>query len=55
MGKFSVGNGVGPSGGLVSTENAEVCFNFLVDAFSFSISLWMVGGGEGEVILKDSS
>ena len=55
MSKLSVGDGVGPSGGLVSTENAEIRFNLLVDAFSFSVSLWMVGGREGKVVLEDSS
>ena len=55
MSKLSMGDGVGPRGGLVPTENAEACFNFLVDALSFSVSLWVIGSGEGEVILKNSS
>ena len=44
-------NGIGPGGWLISTENAKVCFNFLIDMFSFSICLWVIGGQEGKIVL----
>ena len=55
MREFSMGNGIGPSGRLIATENAKIRFYFLVDPFCFSIRLRVVGGGEGEIILKDAA
>ena len=46
MCELGVSDGICPSGRLIAAEDLEVCFNLLVNAFSFSICLWMVGGGE---------
>ena len=35
-------------------KDPKVCFQFLVDTFRFTISLRVVGGGKGEVVLKES-
>ena len=35
-------------------KDPKVCFQFLVDTFRFTISLRVVSGGEGEVVLKES-
>ena len=32
--------------GIISTEDLKVGFNFLVDLFSFSVGLGVIGGGE---------
>ena len=49
------GDVLGPGCGIRSTEDPEVGLDFLVDAFSFAISLRMVSGGEGEFIAKEFS
>ena len=51
MRKFGVGNRFGPRCGIIAIEDAEVSFNFLVDSFSFAVGLWMISGGEGQVIV----
>jgi len=33
----------------------EISFHFLVDTFSFSIGLRVIGSGKGEIIVKNSS
>ena len=50
--ELCVGDHLGPQGGVCTTEDAEICFNLLVNTFSFSVRLGMVGCGEGEVISK---
>ena len=35
-------------------KDLKVCFQFLVDMFRFTISLRVVSGGKGEVVLKES-
>ena len=47
MSEFGVGDVVGPGSGVVSTEDSEVHFDFLVYPFGFSIRLGVIGGGEG--------
>ena len=42
----SLGTRVGP------TEGLKVCFNLLVDTFCLTISLRMIGSGEGEVVVE---
>ena len=44
VGKLCMSNEIGPGGWLISTENAKVHFNFLIDTFGFSICLWVIGG-----------
>jgi hypothetical protein len=46
---------VSPIRGIIATENAKVCFDFLVYSFRFSISLGMISGGKSEFISKNSS
>ena len=53
--KFSVGNVVSPRSRVTSTEYAKIGFDFLIYSFSLSIRLWMVSGGEGEVIFEEFS
>ena len=53
--EFSKGNMLGPRGRIRTTEDSKVSFHFLIDMFSFSISLRMVCGGEGEFITKELS
>ena len=55
VGKFGMGNVVSPRSGLVSTEDPEVHFNFLVYLFSFSIRLRVVGSGERKIIFQELS
>ena len=54
MGEFGHREEFQPFLGLAFTENAEIYFKFLVIAFHFSISLYVVGQGEGYVILEES-
>ena len=53
--KFGMGDVIGPRSGVVPAEDPKVCFNFLVYPFGSSVSLGMVGSGEGEVILQEFS
>ena len=55
VGEFRVGDLVGPGTGIEPTENLKVCFNLLVDTFCFTVGLWVIGGGEGQVIVKEFS
>jgi len=55
VGKFGMGNLFKPRGGVSATEDAEISLHFLVDTFGFSVGLRVVGGGKGEVVVKNSS
>ena len=53
--KFCMGDFISPGAGVGSTEDPKVGFNLLVDTFRFTIRLWVVGSGEGEVIVQEFS
>jgi len=55
VGEFGQRDLFGPRRQVCSTEDVEVGFDFLVNLFGFSVSLRVVSGGEGEVIIKESS
>ena len=46
---------VGPFSGCRAAIDAKIGFKFLVEAFSLSIGLGMIGGGEGYFIVKESA
>ena len=50
VGEFCEGNVLCPGGGIGATEDLKVSFHLLVNTFSFSISLRVICGGEGEFI-----
>ena len=41
--------------GVVGTKDMEICFDLLIGSFSLSISLWVVCGGELDIIVEESS
>ena len=45
----------GPFKRLVLRKDPEERFKFLVDPFGFTVSLWVVGGGEGNVVIQEMS
>ena len=49
--EFCVGDLVGPRTWVRSAEDLKVHFNFLIDTFCFTVGLWVVGGGKGEVVI----
>ena len=51
MQEFCHGKEFRPFVGLVFSKDPKVGFEFLVDLFRFAISLRMVGGGEGDVVV----
>ena len=51
--EFHMGDFVSPEGGVRSTEDSQIGFDFLIDLFSFSIRLRVVGSGEEEIIVKE--
>ena len=53
VGEFGKGNMLCPGSRVRATEGPKISFYFLVDTFSFSISLGVVGGGEGEFITEE--
>ena len=55
VGEFSVGDRFGPRCGIIAAKDTKVGFNFLIDPFRFAIGLWVIGGGEGEVVVEEFS
>ena len=55
MVKLSGGEEVRPFPGVIGTEDAEICFDFLIGSFGLSISLWVVCSGEFDVVVEESS
>ena len=53
--EFRHGEEFGPFRRLVLGENLKVGFKFLVDPFGLTVSLGMVGGGEGNVVIEKAS
>ena len=53
VGEFCVGDLVGSGSWVRSAEDPQVSFNLLIDTFSFTIKLWVVDGGKGEVIVQE--
>ena len=53
--EFGMSYRICPRGGVISTEDSKVCFNFLVDPFHFSVRLEVIGSREGEVVVKELS
>ena len=45
---------LGPLVGITGAEDTKVGFDFLIGSLGLSISLWVVGSGESNVILEDS-
>ena len=45
--EFGVGDGFGPRCRVTAAEDPEISLHFLVYSFSFTISLQVVGCGEG--------
>ena len=40
---------------VVSAKDPKVSLNFLIGTFGLSISLGVIGGGEADIVLKDSN
>ena len=55
MMKLSGGEEVSPFPGVIGTEDTEICFDLLIGSFSLSISLWVVCGGELDIVVEESS
>ena len=55
MMKLSSGEEVRPFPGVIGTEDMEICFDLLIGSFGLSISLWVVCGGELDIIVEESS
>ena len=55
MGEFSKGNVLSPRSRVRATEDPKISFYFLVNMFSFPVSLRVIGGGEGKFITKEFS
>ena len=54
MGELCVGDRVSPHSWLVSANDTEIGFDFLVYSFSLSIRLWVIGGREGKIVLENA-
>ena len=54
-GKWNRGSFYCNRSGIGATEDPKIGFYFLVNSFSFSISLRVVGGGEGKLVAKKFS
>ena len=53
--KLSGGEEVRPFPGVIGTEDVEICFNLLIGSFHLSICLWVIYGGEFDIIVKELS
>ena len=55
MGEFCVGDPFGPRCGIIAAKDSKVGFDFLIDPFRFAVGLWVIGGGEREVVVEEFS
>ena len=53
--KFGSRKEVQPGFGVVGAKDAEVRFYLLISAFSLSVSLRVIGGGEFDIVLEEFS
>ena len=53
VGKFCVRDFISPGTRVGPAEDPKVCFNLLVDTFRLTIGLWMICGGEGEIVVQE--
>ena len=53
--KFRHGKKFGPFRRLIFGKDPKVCFKLLVDPFRFAISLGVISGGEGDVVIEKTS
>ena len=44
-----------PASGIVGTKYLKIGFDFLIGSFGLSVGLWVIGGGESDVVLEESS
>ena len=52
--EFCHGKELGPIFGFIRSEQPEVCLQFLVYPFHFSVSLRVIGCGEADVVLEEA-
>ena len=55
MVKFCRGKELYPFSQVVGAKDVEICFELLIGSLSLSISLRMVGSGEVNIILEETS
>ena len=55
VGEFSMGDRFGPRCGIIAAKDTKVGFDFLIDPFRFAVRLWVIGGGEREIVVEESS
>ena len=55
VGEFSEGNVLSPGSRVRAAEDLKISFYFLVNTFSFPISLRVIGGGEGKFVTEEFS
>ena len=55
VGELSKGSVLCPGNRIGATEDLKVGLYFLVDMFSFPISLRVIGSGKGEFVVKEFS
>ena len=53
--EFCMGNFVSPGSRVRPTKDPQIGFNLLVDSFSFSVRLRVVGSGKRKVIVEEFS
>ena len=53
--EFSGGEEFCPASRVVGTKYPKIGFDLLIGSFGLSISLWMVGGGEFNIIFEELS
>ena len=53
VGEFSMKDFVCPGTRVGPAEDPKVRFNLLVDTFCLALRLWVVGGGEGEIVVEE--
>ena len=55
MNEFCHGEVVGPFSWFVAAIDPKVCFKLLVESFSLSVCLWVVGSQQGDLVVEDLS
>ena len=54
MSEFCHGKEIRPSFKFVGSEQPQISFQLLIYLFSFPIHLGVIGGGEGDVVLREA-
>ena len=54
MVEFGGGKELHPFSWVIGAEDAKISLEFLIGSLSLSVGLWVVGGGESNVVIEET-